>query len=605
MPKPHQKGSSSARARKVRGKVQFKNIATISDRGPDNPKLGNPRPGVTPSPATMTPAKGQQQQPDYFRDPIQQGTDLNLSPQPSITPDRVTQSVRMRFNPLRGLTPEKVVNNLEQWRLGFFRNAGMMFDVMERRDYQIQIVAPKRKKSVARHGYDVTRVAEVPDGMEQMADDQQDFLDNFWSRMSATTALDPDEEGGFLLLARQMMDAVGKHYAVHEIVYQPQADGSLTAKFIFCPIWWFEGTRGKLRFLDSEFQVYGRDMDPGEWLVTIHDGIMEACSLLFLFKWQALKAWSIFLDKFGQPGVQGLTDAQFGSPEWEQFKTAVSEFSEEYATVTNRSCEIKLIEAAQSGGANGLFDAMTQHMDKALTMLWRGGDLGTKSSMHGQGTGASLQKDETEILETDDAKIIEETLRKKVEKYALAWKFGADAPVLAQITLRTAPEKATDNDLKIDEFLLGNGCDLDKAELYERYGRNAPDTDAKPEDIVKATTPQDEATKLANETKLNGGGAPGFANAYAGAKVPDKIVKHFAGALADDLQPLRNALAAIEQISDPALFEKKLQEFIADGGPLVKLLADINAYPKSAKVINDTSTESMAAALGEKPKLTK
>ena len=65
----------------------------------------------------------------------------------------------------------------------------------------------------------------------------------------------------------------------------------------------------------------------------------------------------------------------------------------------------------------------------------------------------------------------------------------------------------------------------------------------------------------------------------------------------DDLAPVRHALQAIENISDDALFVKKLREFQADHGPLIKLLGDINAYPKSAKVLNDFTTAHLAAAI--------
>ncbi len=197
-----------------------------------------------------------------------------------------------------------------------------------------------------------------------------------------------------------MMDAVGKFYSVHEIVWQPDFDkrGNLTAKFIHCPIWWFEGTRGKLRFLPSEFQIYGNEMLPGEWLVTCGDGIMEASSILYLFKYLPLKSWLAFLDKFGMPGIHGKTDATKGSKEWNDFVEPVQEFGEEWATVTNRNGEITLIEAAKYH--DGGYDKIIEKMDRAVTQLWRGGDLGTTSSRNG--TGASLQGSESEILENGD-----------------------------------------------------------------------------------------------------------------------------------------------------------------------------------------------------------
>ena len=70
----------------------------------------------------------------------------------------------------------------------------------------------------------------------------------------------------------------------------------------------------------------------------------------------------------------------------------------------------------------------------------------------------------------------------------------------------------------------------------------------------------------------------------------------------DDLDPVRHALAAIENISDDALFLKKLREFAAEHGPLVNLLHDINAYPKAARMLNDFTTRQLADAIKQGPK---
>ncbi len=115
-----------------------------------------------------------------------------------------------------------------------------------------------------------------------------------------------------------------------------------------------------------------------------------------------------------------------------------------------------------------------------------------------------------------------------------------------------------------------------------------------------------------------GGGSAGGANAqpedaeldasasleaaYSGKPVSAAAGKTLGEAILDDLEPVRNDLAAIEKIEDPELFRKKIAEYIADNGPLVKRLADINAYPKSAKVIQETNVEEMAKALAAKPK---
>ena len=62
---------------------------------------------------------------------------------------------------------------------------------MERRDYQLQIVRPKRLKSVARHGYDVLTEEQIKPEQADLTAQQQTFLKNFYDNCTATTALNP------------------------------------------------------------------------------------------------------------------------------------------------------------------------------------------------------------------------------------------------------------------------------------------------------------------------------------------------------------------------------------------------------------------------------
>ena len=82
---------------------------------------------------------------------------------------------------------------------------------------------------------------------------------------------------------------------------------------------------------------------------------------------------------------------------------------------------------------------------------------------------------------------------------------------------------------------------------------------------------------------------------------PHKVVTSLAAAHADDLAPIAHEFNSIMQIQDEKLWLKKMKEFVAEHGPLVKLLADVNASPKAAKVINDFTTEQFAAALKNPP----
>lgn len=574
------KGKFTKRQSKIENRkskrTQFKNDRTsaslYSDQGPTNPKLGNPKPSKRPAPTGLTPAKGStDDQRDWFREDARPGSRMPTDPDVTLTPERVWTSVRMRYNPIKGLTFQKLVSALDAWDLGFFRQAAVMWDVMERRDYQLKVVAPKRKKSVARHGYDILIIDQCPEEMKALAQQQQTFLKNFYDNATATSAMEPDQTGGVSLLVRQMADAIGKKYACHEIVYQPQANGDLTAKFIFCPLWWFEGTHGKLRFLESEFQVYGKEMLPGEWLVTVHDGLMEACCIVKLMRDLPIKSWISYLDKFSMPGLHGKTTAPKGSKEWEELKTALQEFAEEFVAVTGEDSNISLIEAkGNSSGSDSGFAVIVEKMDKALTQAWRGSDLGTQSSANAN--GASLQDDETEILDEDDASIFGETLTNQVSRYALAWKFGPDAPQLAYIKLRTAERKEVTNEIAIDKFLIGNQCPQGKKQLLERYGRAEPAADdelAAPIPVAAGPADGNKPAEMDNDS--------------VSTRPPDsKAMQLFIEAILSEFDSINARLLKIADITDADLQKKKLSEAMAD---LEALKKQIDHDPAIAQVI--------------------
>lgn len=402
-----------------------------------------------------------------------------------VTPERIQLSIRARFNPIPSLTPQLLGTYLESFRLGFFRNIALTWDAMERRDYKIQSVASKRKKSVARHGWEILTLEDSPAARQQKL-----VLEYFYNHLTATNALEENETGGLALLIRQMMDSVGKRYAVHEIIWQPQGKTmsesastpspigpSLTATFRFCPLWWFEGTQGRLRFLPTEFAIYGVDMTPAGWLVTVGDGIMEACSVAYMFKHLPLRDWLSSSEKFGMPGIVGCTDAALDSPEWNAFVETIRNFSQDWSAVFNRNNSIELIEPKSQG--EGPFAPLVEKMDRAITTLWRGADLGTMSAHNA--AGASLQAEESDILEMDDAQMISETLTAQVSRHVLQYHFG-DAPQLAYIKIRASDKRDLDQDLKVDQFLLQSGAPIAIHDALERYDRPAP----KPgEDLLK------------------------------------------------------------------------------------------------------------------------
>jgi hypothetical protein len=434
-------------------------------------------------------------------------------------------------DPIRGLTLDRLARQIDSFQNGYLAEFALSAEAMENRDDILKNVITKRKKAVTRHGWEI-----LTEDCSAHACEQRDVLEYFYRNLQCSHTLRGDERGGFQLLVYQMMDAVGKGFAVHEILWKPvviprtpegrvgreapvsdpywrrvpfsspsnirhsqfgnqnssftssfaaphssfenrhssfSPPSLLTAEFRFVPLWYFEATTGRLRFVSSPGALHGEPLAEKQWLVTVGDALMIACSRAFLFKHYPLQAWLDFSQKFGLPGLRGVTSAARGTPEFEQMEDALQTFMSELAVVTNTAESIDLIELKGSG--QHPFAELVERMDRVMASLWRGADLSTLS--RDRGYGATLQEQESRVLEQDDAQSISEHLNSTVDRWVLEQVFGPSVQPLARIKILVSPKEGTPHDLAIDEFLLRHGGKLSLSDTMERYGRAPADAD--------------------------------------------------------------------------------------------------------------------------------
>lgn len=375
--------------------------------------------------------------------------------------------VRSHFNPIRGLTPESLIRILDQFHVGHLRAAALLWEAIERRDDVIRGISLKRKKAIARLHWEVLTLDESPEALEHKA-----ALEYFYNHVTASNALDENEVGGFSLLIKQMMDSVGKRYAVHEMIFQtqPPSEGNgLTANFRFVPLWFFENTQGALKFVHANEPTASKPLEAGEWLITTGDGLMEASSIAYLFKHLPLKDWLIYCERNAMPGVKATTEATPGSDAWIRAKEAIENFGAEFCALMSTGTDIETIDLTTKGELPyiGLID----RMDRALVALWRGSDLTTLSRANG--VGASLQEEENTLLEQDDATMLSETLNTKVDRYVLNYQFGP-GPAKAYIKLQPRDKKDRTQELAIYHQLWQMGVPISVNDLAERLSVTLP-----------------------------------------------------------------------------------------------------------------------------------
>jgi phage gp29-like protein len=376
--------------------------------------------------------------------------------------------LRQRFNPIRSLTPESLSQYLDAFHRGHLSPAALLWDAIERRDDVLKGVASKRKKCVSRLKWEILRM----DDSEE-AKQQQVALSFFYDHMQCVSAIDGNERGGFSLLVRQMMDCVGKKYAVHEIVYRVYGECFLqnrqrpliSAEFRHVPLWFFENFTGKLRFLWSDSEREGIALEDGAWLVSAGDGLMEACSIAYLFKHLPLRDWLVYCERNGMPGIKGTTDATPGTQQWEMAREAVESFGAEFNALMASGTDLQAIDITSRSELP--YPKLIDRMDRAMAALWCGSDLSTFSRSNG--TGASMQADERILLEQDDAAMISEILNEQVDRYVLKYLFD-DTPVKAYVALKPTSTRNLLQELDMCERLKKLGVPISPNDLCQRFG---------------------------------------------------------------------------------------------------------------------------------------
>lgn len=488
--------------------------------------------------------------------------------------ERVRQALQGGVTTVRGLTPDRLNSALESFSMGYLRDAALLWQKIKDRDDTIKSVAEKRELQASLLNWEILTLDDSPEATRH-----KEALEDFYNNLTATHALDQNLRGGVSTLIRWMMHSVGHKYAVHEIVWQPGAS-SLTAEFRFVPLQFFENTLGRLRYMVRDHVASGEDLEEAGWMVTTGAGLMEACSIAYLFKTLPLKSALMFLDKFGMPGLHGKTSAAVGSEEWNKMRDALAAFAQDWALLTSPGAEVKPIEVNTSGAMPHL--AMVDRMDRGMARLWRGADLGTMSK-DGSAVGANPQESETDILEAADAIIISETLQHYVDAQVIRYRFGT-AP-LAYFQLQPRVRINQELELKIDEALIKWGVPRSKRDLMARYNRPEPEGG----DELASSPAAPSAVALANEDPSD-------------AKFREAALEDLSPAVLEAFRPLFARLRQIAEIADQAEQRGALARFRAALPELAREILERvpEAAPAFERVLGPAWLDGFVAAAAAK-----
>ena len=242
----------------------------------------------------------------------------------------------------------------------------------------------------------------------------------------------------------------------------------MNATFTHVPAWCFENRTGRLRYIKNDCDTAGAEMPDGEWLVTVGEGVGIAAAVIAMAKRLSWNDWLLFSEKCGMPVILGNTNAQRDTTAWAAMSRAIRAIAPKTGLLADTGTTLSAV--SMGAGGQNTYRELVDTVDRAISALYRGGDLATQSSGP-DAAGVNAQAGESELMDDDGCKMVSETLRDQVEKFVIRFELG-DFDPLAEIVINPpADTEDVEREMKIDNHLAGLGVKLSKKDALARYGR--------------------------------------------------------------------------------------------------------------------------------------
>jgi hypothetical protein len=493
------------------------------------------------------------------RTPVGGGFDASVtqaqtnSNEPLFSPEQLEMLSFRRFNPFASFNAAGLANALDSYLAGYLVPAARLWERLAKQQKTIRNVKAKREEAVALRPRVIERTDDSP-----MAYDQAFVLEHFYGNARAGHALNRNVSGGFSKIVMQMMEAKSFGTAAHHLIWNPDSSRiiklpsgksvpSLTARFEYVPMEFFESRTGELRFLGMSQAYSGEPLQQSAWLITSEESpLMFAASVLAYYDKLATSDMINFSEKFGTPGIVVHTTAQRGTPEGDSAVALARSLGSNYRGTQFGALENKVEIVWPSGGTSGTSLPMHQIMEdvkRDLASLFLGSDLSSQSRGGTEkSVGASLQQEGEERRERADCAWISETLNAGIDVTVLRWYFG-DAPVLARVSIDAPKNEDRTILANLVAEMVGLGAQIPIEPVMKRL--NVP--------LAKDTEKLVFIKPAVAETPIPGGATIATNVAQMRPETGDADLERFLGplvqdyrtAFAGDLQPLRTAMEAV------------------------------------------------------------
>lgn len=534
---------------------------------------------------------------------------------------RKSNQWRDSYNPLRSLVISRVVAMLEAAERGDFAELQLTLRKVEKRYPVLKALIARRCGAIEKLNWDVKVPEVLPDGVTPAQAEAQrahlraryDLVENL---TDAFGQLALAEFRGYTLLQKHRFTGGEHDGAVRELHWLPQFNWVREGQFgdfyynadcrfgITAPaVALGESNRLPLRPSDSQLSALNSQLARTDFVFRECDAPLYEIALIAFVNWcMGRKDWAAFVEIFGLPNAIVILPANIPQGSEDEYRTAAEKVADGVSGALPNGSDAKFPTASVRG--NAPFKEFCDAMDADLVLAGTGGLLTMLSLPQGIGGGASGEHgDAFADIARADARRITSTLQRDFDGPELDEAFPGQ-PHLAYFEL--AAEDADDTDKLVANAvaLKGAGYAVKGEWLAERTGyelaegpeedsgekrEDSEDTDTAAAGLSSTLNPLSSVPALRNRT-------PKTSDRRPQTQTPADQLR---AAFAADLQPARERLARILSISDDALLETKLREFLAEFPQLVK---DIIADPRSARVLEAQLGTAAANGLATKPK---
>ena len=520
---------------------------------------------------------------------------------------RTSNRWRDAYNPLRTLVIAKAIVLLEWAERGSFAELMVTMRKVERRYPILKALKANRLAAITRLDYDILIPDDLPENLKTMAEAQQVWLKCRYALITnlkeALRFLALAEFRGFAILQKHRYMGGENDGAVSELHWLPQWNFSRDGWF--GDFYWnekgqfgampetlgeqnriyLEGepNQGDPNFADMRAATGGNaqpGLDRNDFIIRECDTPLYEIALIAFINWSmGRKDWAAFTEIFGIAKAIVTLPPNIPPDKVTDYQNAAEKVSEGVAGALPHGSTATFPTSGIRN--NGPFKEFCDAQDEDVVMAGTGGKL-TMMAESGSGTlsGGAHQKTFDRLAEAEGDEI-SEILQRDFDRLEINAKFPGQ-PVLAYFKLQTKPAgditAITENIVRLESA----GLQAQVAEISEKTGLQ----------LTRVALPATEPNV--------GGNASGRPTApLPEAEVPGPRPKStiqnslrslrtatggndFTAAIADDLQLLRDRVAAIEAISDPDL---RAAKFAAMLGEWDQFVTDITADPGCAQML--------------------